>query len=415
MGIFDLFKKKDKNKDNKIYAAMLNGNTPIFSQFGTNIYASDVVQQAINCIVTEIKKLTPKHILNDTPINDSSLQYVLNNPNELMTTSEFLEKCTWLLYLNYNCFIYPQYELITDQETGEVKRNYLGLYPLNPTQVDFLVDPKNNYYIKLTFGNGYNFTFDYRDIIHWRLKYSVNEFMGGNEQGQPDNQVLLETLETNHLILQSLPAALNSSLKINGIFKYGSIISKDQLEKEREDFEKKLKNNESGFVALDLKSEYIPVKADPKLVDKDTLEFVNNKILSYFGVSLAIYTGDFAKEQMEAFYQKTIEGLVISLGQAFTKKLFKSNAKKRGHQVVFYPEELVFMTTEQKLEMVRLLGDSGSLTENQKLKIFGLPPYPGGNVRKQSLNYVDTNIANVYQLNNAGAKENKEGGNSNEK
>ena len=58
MGIFDLFKKKDKNKDNKIYAEMLNGNTPIFSQFGTNIYASDVVQQAINCIVTEIKKLT---------------------------------------------------------------------------------------------------------------------------------------------------------------------------------------------------------------------------------------------------------------------------------------------------------------------------------------------------------------------
>ena len=270
MGIFDLFKKKDKNKDNKIYAEMLNGNTPIFSQFGTNIYASDVVQQAINCIVTEIKKLTPKHILNDIPVKNSSLQYILNNPNELMTTSEFLEKCTWLLYLNYNCFIYPKYELIKDQETGEVKRNFLGLYPLNPTQVDFLVDQKNNYYIKLTFGNGYSFTFDYRDIIHWRLKYSVNEFMGGNEQGQPDNQVLLETLETNHLILQSLPAALNSSLKINGVFKYGSIMAKEQLEKERKEFEEKLKKNESGFVALDLKSEYIPVKADPKLVDKDT-------------------------------------------------------------------------------------------------------------------------------------------------
>lgn len=412
MGIFDLFKKKDKNKENKTYAAMLNGNTPIFSQFGTNIYASDVVQQAINCIVTEMKKLTPKHILNDIPIN-SNIQYILNNPNELMTTSEFIEKCTWLLYLNYNCFIYPQYELIEDIKTGEIKRNYLGFYPLNPTQVDFLVDPKNNYYIKLTFGNGYSYTFDYRDIIHWRLKYSVNEFMGGNELGQPDNQVLLETLEINHLILQSLPAALNSSLKINGIFKYGSLISKDALEQEKKDFEEKLKNNENGFVAMDLKSEYIPVKADPKLVDKDTLEFVNNKILSYIGVPLPIYLGDFTKEQMEAFYQKTIEHLVISLGQAFTKKLFRSSAKQKGHKIVFYPEELIFMTTDQKLEMVRLLGDSGSLTENQKLKIFGLPPYPGGNVRKQSLNYVDTKIANKYQLNNAGATA-EEGGLNNE-
>lgn len=411
MGLFDLFKKKDKNKDNKTYALMLNGNTPIFSQFGTNIYASDVVQQAINCIVTEIKKLTPKHILNDIPV-DSNIQNILNDPNELMTTSEFLEKCTWLLFLNYNCFIYPQYELVKYPDTGELKREYLGFYPLNPTQVDFFVDPKNNYYIKLTFGNGYSFTFDYRDIIHWRLKYSVNEFMGGNELGQPDNEVLLETLETNHLVLQSLPAALNSSLKINGIFKYGSILSKDSLEKEKQDFEEKLKNNENGFIAMDLKSEYIPVKADPKLVDKDTLEFINNKILSYFGVPLPIYLGDFTKDQHEAFYQKTIEHLVISLGQAFTKKLFRSKAKQKGHKIVFYPEELVFMTTDQKIEMAKLLGDRGALMDNQLLKIFGLPPYPGGNVRKQSLNYVDVEIANTYQLNNAGAEE---GGKNNEK
>lgn len=410
MGLFDLFKKKDKNKENKIYATMLNGNTPIFSQFGTNIYASDVVQQAINCIVTEMKKLTPKHILNDIPI-DSNIQDILNNPNELMTTSEFIEKCTWILYLNYNCFIYPQYELIKDVETGKLKRNYLGFYPLNPTEVDFLVDLKNNYYIKLTFGSGYSFTFDYRDIIHWRLKYSVNEFMGGNELGQPDNQVLLETLETNHLILQSLPAALNSSLKINGIFKYGSIISKENLEKERADFEEKLKNNQSGFVALDLKSEYIPVKADPKLVDKDTLEFINNKILSYFGVSLPIYTGDFNKEQQEAFYQKTIEALVISLGQAFTKKLFRSEAKRKGHKIIFYPEELVFMTTDQKIEMVKVLGERGILTDNQQLKILGMPPYKDGDKRKQSLNYVDVEIANTYQLSNSGASK---GGGKNE-
>lgn len=404
MGILDLFKKKDKNKENKAYAAMLNGNTPIFSQFGTNIYASDVVQQAINCIVTEMKKLTPKHVLKDNPI-DSNIQHILNDPNELMTTCEFLEKCTWFLYLNYNCFIYPKYELKKDPKTGEIKRNYLGFYPLNPSQVDFLVDQNGNYFCKFHFQNGYEFTFDYRDIIHWRLKYSVNEFMGGNELGQPDNQVLLETLEINHLILQSLPAALKSSLKINGIFKYGSVIGKDDLEKEKTEFEEKLQNNKSGFVLMDLKSEYIPVKADPKLVDKDTLEFVNNKILSYIGVPLPIYLGDFSKDQHEAFYQKTIEHLVISLGQAFTKKVFRTSAKQRGHQIVFYPEELVFMTMDQKIEVAKMLGERGALTDNQQLKILGLPPYPGGDIRKVSLNYVNANIADKYQLNNAGANE----------
>ena len=32
---------------NTTYAQMLNGYTPVFSQFGDNIFASDVVQQAI--------------------------------------------------------------------------------------------------------------------------------------------------------------------------------------------------------------------------------------------------------------------------------------------------------------------------------------------------------------------------------
>ena len=48
-------------KDQK-FAPTLDGYVPIFSQFGTNIYASDVVQQALKCIVDEMKKLNPTHI-----------------------------------------------------------------------------------------------------------------------------------------------------------------------------------------------------------------------------------------------------------------------------------------------------------------------------------------------------------------
>ena len=66
---------------------MLNGFTPIYSQFGTDIYSSDVVQQAINCIVSELKKLNPQHIrktgYDSIPIN-SSIQKepaVKNNKN----------------------------------------------------------------------------------------------------------------------------------------------------------------------------------------------------------------------------------------------------------------------------------------------------------------------------------------------
>ena len=40
---------------NTKYADVMTGQVPIFSQFGRDIYVSDVVQQAIECIANEIK------------------------------------------------------------------------------------------------------------------------------------------------------------------------------------------------------------------------------------------------------------------------------------------------------------------------------------------------------------------------
>lgn len=62
MGLINFINKFKMQRQNKKYAAMLNGFTPIFSQFGNDIYASDVVQQAISCIVFEMKKLNPQHV-----------------------------------------------------------------------------------------------------------------------------------------------------------------------------------------------------------------------------------------------------------------------------------------------------------------------------------------------------------------
>ena len=52
-----------QRKDAKIMR-MLSGGVPVFSQFGTDIYASDIVQNCINVIATEMSKLQPRHIRN---------------------------------------------------------------------------------------------------------------------------------------------------------------------------------------------------------------------------------------------------------------------------------------------------------------------------------------------------------------
>ena len=399
MGWLDKLRRKPPQ--NTAYADMLNGFTPIFSQFGDDIYASDVVQQAINCIVMEMKKLNPTHVrvngADSVPVS-STIQAVLNAPNEIMTTADFLEKIVWQLYFNYNAFIMPTYYVWTDTD-GTEKRRYTGLYPLAPTGVTFIQDASDRLFVKLEFANNYETTVPYSDIIHIRYHYSVNEFMGGNESGQPDNEALLKTLELNNTMLQGVSNATKASFSINGIVKYNTLMDGEKMKTALAEFESKLKNSESGILGIDLKSEYTPIKKEIALVDEATLKFIDEKILRHFGVPLCILTGDYTKEQYEAFYQKTLEPLIISIGQAFTRTLFTDRERSYGNKIVLYPKDLIFMSVDQTLEMVRLLGDSGALYENEKRVAFGLRPLPElEGVRMQSLNYVDVNIAGKYQM-----------------
>lgn len=375
---------------------------PIFSQFGSDIYASDVVQQAIHCIVSEMKKLNPQHVRkigsDVIPIN-SDIQKVLKRPNELMTTSEFLEKIVWQLMFNYNSFVIPTYKTWKDEESGAIHKRYTGLYPVAPVQVNFIRDASNTLYVKLRFANGYETTIPYSEIIHIRYRYSVNEFMGGNEFGQPDNGALLKTLELNDQLLKGVSAAMKSSFAINGVVKFKTMIDNGKTEKALRELEEKLKNSESGFLPLDITSEYVPIQREIELVDEGTLKFIDEKILRHFGVPLCILTGDYTKQQYEAFYQKTLEPLIIAVSQAFTRSLFTPREISCGNEIKLYPKDLIFMSVDQTLEMVRLLGDSGSLYENEKRTAFGLRPLPElEGVRMQSLNYVNVDIAGQYQI-----------------
>lgn len=404
MGLFDFLQPK-KRREQRKFAQMLNGRMPIFSHFGTNIYASDVVQQACFCIVQEIKKLTPRHVRragSDVEPVAGRLQAVLDAPNAVMTTADMLERIAWAYLINYNAWIIPARD-----KAGKIE----ALWPVNPVRVTYIEDAGGRLAVTLEFEDGTESTLLYSDLIHVRSHYFANDYMGGDANGQPDNTALLDTLEINNTLMQGVAKALKSSYAVNGVVKYNTMLDDGTMQANIDALTERLQNNESGLMGMDLKGEFVPIKKEIKLVDKDTLEFIDSKILRHFGVPLPILTGDYNPEQLAAFYQKTIEPFVVAIAQAFTKGIFSRQEIGHNNAIEFYPEELIFMSTAQKLEMVRLLGDSGALFENEKRRIFGMQPLPElVGRRMQSLNYVDTSIAANYQL-DAGKKED----NSNEK
>lgn len=399
MGLFDFFRRRPQGT--KI-APTLNGWSPTYAQFGSSIYASDVVQQALKCIVDEMKKLKPTHVrMRDTdpvPVK-GNLQDILNNPNPLMTTSEFLEKTCWLLLMNYNVFIVPIYRVWTDEKTGAERRLYEALYPIQPVEVIFIQDASGTLYVQFLFANGYDTTVRYDSLIHIRYNYAISEYMGGDYSGNPNHQALLDTLKLNHNLLQGVAKAMNASYAVNGIVKYNTMLDDGKTEQALKELEKKLANSESGFLPLDLKADFTPLERKTATVDEPTLEFIDSKILRNWGISLPILRGDFTKEQYEAFYQKVLEPLVTAISQGMTKKLFTDRERSFGNRIELYPKDLIFLSMTQTLEMINILSPTGALFENEKRTALGLRPLPElEGKRYMSLNWIDANNADQYQV-----------------
>ena len=377
MGFWDFLKRKPKQKGVR-YAPTMSGYSPIHSDFGDSIYASDIIVQAIRCKATEFKKLKPRHIRTtgdkQEVITDSSIARCLRRPNEFMSPSDFFEKITILLELNRNAFIYPTYYI-----TNSGERYYTGLYPLKPASVEFIQDQRERIYIRFTFGNGYTVDLPASEVIHWRKDYGVDDYFGGNMfGGGNDNRGLLTLLKEYDKITKSIAVGLNCSLKVNGIVKTNSYLSNEKIEAQQAEFNKKLENNASGILFTDLKAEYTNIPRDVKLVDKETMDFFYQCILRNTGVSLAILNGDYTKAQKEAFYEHALEADIKSLGEAMSKVIFTEREESYGNAIVLYPNSIVFMSMENKLSALQIGLPAGIFVKDEARALLGYPPLPNG-------------------------------------
>lgn len=387
MGLFDFLKPK-KAQSGLTYAQTMTGYNPTFTSFGDNVYASDIIVQAISRKASEFKKLDPRHIRTTDGrqhvLMDSSIARVLKRPNPYMTQADFLEKITILHELTKNCFIYPTYYITKGGE-----RFYTGLYPLKPQRVDYQQNSKGDLFLHFVFYNGYETTLPAADVIHWRKDYGVNDYFGGNAFGGDDNDGLLSMLERYDLLTQGIAQALKCSCAINGIVKYGQYLDEEKLKTAKADFDKKLRDNESGLLFTDEKFEYTPMPRDVKLVDAETLKFFNEAILRNTGVSIAILNADYTKGQKEAFYETALEPDIKSLGQAMAKAMFTDREAAFGNDITLYPNDIAFMSMENKLTALQVGLPAGIFTKNEARKMLGYPPVEGGDVMPRGYNELD--------------------------
>lgn len=385
-----IFGSKPKQYQNATTMRMLNNFAPVFSDFGSNAYDSDIVRAAVDAIARNAAKLKPRHIRRgDGQIVQagSSLERLLSvRPNPHMDTYSFLYKVVTQLYMKNNSFIMIDW----DKSNGSVK----ALYPINASMVEF-VEIEKEVFVKFRFLSGQSVTLPYTDVIHLRRFFYNNDLYG-----ETSDTALLPTLELINTTNQGIINAVKSSAFLRGLLKFQSMLKPEDMKKQRDLFVADYMDitNNGGIASTDAKADYIELKNDPKMIDGKTMELIEDKVNKYFGISSAIVKSDYSEDQWNAFYESVIEPIALQLSLEFTSKVFSNREQGFGNEIIFESNRLQYASNSTKISLVNSLMDRGLITINEARDVFNMSPIVDGDKRIVSLNYVDASVQNQYQL-----------------
>lgn len=281
-----------------------------------------------------------------------------------------------------------------------------AVYPINASRVE-LVECMGGMYARLTFATGSVWTCPYEQLVHLRRHYLDNDVFGD------DNRPLTPTLETADSFNQSMSKFAQLVAVIRGVLKVSTTTKSEDLNRRRDEFIRdnlRMENNGAGVIVTDSRYDYTPVTEKTTPIPAGQLEFVRREIYDYFGVNEAIVQNKADAEGMDAFYRGQLAPFYMQLAQGLTNAIFTEREQGFGNEILCELDRIQFETLDKRVSAAQYLTNIGALTLDQVLDIFGFPPIGGeeGARRVQTLNMVNADIIDKYQLGSTGQKEEKD-------
>lgn len=371
---------------------MLNGGYKSFSQFTGDAYQNDIYRSAVDSIARHIAKLSGKHVINNSkqPDTNSKINRLLQDrPNPFMSGYDFLYKVATQYFLYNKAFILVQ---------KDSRGNLSGLYPLSPTNVEYVVDANNEVYLKFLFSNGDKVILHMNEVAVLRRHFNSNELLGD------DNSAIMGALQLAQTQNEGMNEAIKNSAQIRGIVKYTQALSPSKLKEAKDEFMNNYFTmaNNGGVIPVDTSMEYQPLNVSDVQIDTSQIEVVKKKIYDYLGINESIVNGTYTEDGWQAFFESIIEPFSIQLALELSDKVFSEREKAFNNRIVFESSKLQYASNKSKTNVIKELLPLGVLTVNQALDLLNLPNVEDGDKRIQSLNYVDKDIINQYQMQNKG-------------
>lgn len=392
-------KAKQPPTEAKTLLQLLNGFAPFFTDASADISQFPSVKTSIDTLARNAAKLKPKHIRRmsgQINMTDSNLEYLLSvRPNPNMDAYSFHYKMASNYFYKNNAFAYVEMD-----GPGKFK----AIYPIDFSRME-LLEYNKQIYVQFHFSNGNKLTSPYSEVIHLRRFFHNHEIYGDT-----DTSALQKILDLIHTTDESIVNAVKSSAYLRGLMKFPAMLSDSDLKKSRERFVNEFFDisKKGGIAAIDSRAEYVDLKATPQMVTHDQMKMIEDKVYKYFNLSESIVKSTYTEDEWNAFYESVMEPYAIHCSLEYTAKLFTEREQGWGNEIIFEANRLQYASNNTKVAVVTLMMDRGMMTINQALEVFNMPPIEGGDKRVMSLNYVDADIANQYQLGKTGIDHSEE-------
>ena len=370
MGLFDFIFRPDKAKKSgdalrqaQTLFRALTAYQPVFTSWGGMIYESEIVRAAIDARARHISKLKVEVI---GPANRSLQAKLRQGPNQWQTWSQFLYRTSTILDVNNTAFIVPVFDermIIT------------GIYPVLPTSCS-LVEYKGEVWLRYQFTNGQYAAVELRKCAILTKHQYHDDFFGDT------NMALRETMQLIHIQNQGIEEGVKNAATFRFMAQLNNFASADDLAKERKRFTAANLSTESesgGFLLFP--STYKDIKqvdVKPYAIDAEQMAQIRENVFNYFGVSEDVLQNKAKAEDLEGFFDGAIEPFAMQFSEALTKMLFSERERAQGSYLIANANRLQYMSTAQKVQMAKELGDRGAILIDEIRDLFNYAPLPNG-------------------------------------
>lgn len=362
MGLLEkIFPKKAEPKTVESSFQTLTAYTPVFVNRNGAIYENEMIRSAIDAKARHISKLKVDIIGSAQPQMRTLCKH---SPNNFQTWSQFLYRLSTILETQNTAFIVP----IKNKRYNTL----MGFYPVLPSECK-VVSVNDEPYLQYRFANGQSAAEKMTECgVMTKFQYR-DDFFGET------NTALGSTMKLSDIQAKGIEEAVKNSNTFRFMAKMTNFSTDEDLAKEQKRFSENSLAGDGGVLLFpNTWTDVKQINSQPYTVDAEQIKAIKNNVCSYFGVSEAVMQGTAKSDELDAFFNSSIEPFAIQLSEVMTKMAYSFQEQSYGNKIIVAANRLQYMNTGQKVQMVQQLADRGMMTVNEGRELFNYAPVEGG-------------------------------------